>query len=133
MIGAHGHKSTTSWAYNDSRTSLDRYLTLLEHVFLVRRLPAYHTNRIKQITKAPKLLLSDSALLAHVLRAGRERLADDQSLLGTVLECFVGMELAKQLSAARTRASLLHMRTATGAPRSTSSSREPTAAWPASR
>jgi predicted AAA+ superfamily ATPase len=97
------------------RTSLDRYLTLLEHVFLVCRLPAFHTNRIKQITKAPKLLLSDSALLVHVLRANRGRLVDDDSLLGAVLECFVGMELVKQISATRARASLLHMRTAAGA------------------
>lgn len=97
------------------RTSLDRYLTLLEHVFLVRRLPAWHTNRIKQVTKAPKLLVSDSALLAHLLRADRARLAEDASLLGTVVECFVGMELAKQLSAASVRASLHHLRTARGA------------------
>jgi hypothetical protein len=97
------------------RTSLDRYLTLLEHVFLVRRLPAWHTNRIKQITKSPKLLISDSGLLAHLLRADRQRLGEDDSLLGTVLECFVGMELAKQLAASPARASLLHMRTATGA------------------
>jgi uncharacterized protein len=96
------------------RTSLDRYLTLLENVFLLYRLPAWHTNRIKQIAKAPKLLLSDSALLTHLLRTDRERLSDDDSLLGVILESFVGMELAKQLSAASTRASLLHMRTATG-------------------
>ena len=94
---------------------LAAYLTVLEHVFLVRRLPAYHTNRIKQIAKAPKLLLCDSALMAHVLRVDRGRLLDDDALLGAVLECFVGMELAKQLSASSTRASLLHMRTATGA------------------
>jgi uncharacterized protein len=97
------------------RTSLDRYLTLLEHVFLLYRLPAWHTNRIKQIAKAPKLLLCDSALLTHLLQTDRERLSDDDSLLRVVLESFVGMELAKQLSAASTRASLLHMRTATGA------------------
>jgi|SRR6185437_6395268 len=97
------------------RTTLDRYLTLLEHVFLVRRLPACHTNRIKQITKAPKLLLSDSALLTYLLQAGQERLANDQALLGAVLECFVGMELTKQLSATGHRASLLHFRTAAGA------------------
>ena len=98
----------------DDVEDLDRYLTLLEHVFLVLRLPAWHTNRIKQITKTPKLLLSDSALLTHLLRTDRRRLADDDSLLGAVLECFIGMELAKQLSAASTRASLLHMRTSTG-------------------
>jgi hypothetical protein len=96
------------------RTSLDRYLTLLEHVFLVRRLPAWHTNRIKQITKAPKLLISDSALLMHLLRVDRDRLAEDKSLLGAVVECFVGMELAKQITASPARASLLHMRTARG-------------------
>ena len=108
------NKTEVSSSVGIPRTSLDRYLTLLEHVFLLCRLPAWHTNRIKQITKAPKLLLSDSALLAHLLRTDRGRLAEDDSLLGAVLECFVGMELVKQLSAARTRASLLHMRTATG-------------------
>ena len=97
------------------QTSLDRYLTLLEHVFLTCRLPAWHTNRIKQITKAPKLLISDSALLTLLLRTDRERLAEDDALLGAVLECFVGMELTKQLSASSMRASLRHMRTATGA------------------
>jgi predicted AAA+ superfamily ATPase len=97
------------------RTSLHRYLTLLEHIFLVHRVPAWHTNRIKQITKAPKLLVSDSALLSHLLRAGRGRLAGDDTLLGVVLEGFAGMELAKQLSATPApRPTLMHLRTATG-------------------
>jgi uncharacterized protein len=114
-IRAPLNKTQVSSSVGIPRTSLDRYLTLLEHVFLVHRLPAWHSNRIKQITKAPKLLISDSALLAHLLRTDRVRLAADDSLLGAVLECFVGMELAKQLSATRTRASLRHMRAATGA------------------
>jgi predicted AAA+ superfamily ATPase len=97
------------------RTSLDRYLTLLEHVFLVRRLPAWHTSLVKQITKAPKLLLSDSAVLAHLMQADRRRLGEDNSLLGAVVECFAGMELAKQIAASPGRASLRHMRTARGA------------------
>jgi uncharacterized protein len=109
------NKTDLSSSVEIPRTSLDRYLTLLEHVFLTSRLPAWHTNRIKQITKAPKLLISDSALLVHLLRTDRERLASDDALLGVVLECFVGMELTKQLSAASTRASLRHMRTAAGA------------------
>ena len=108
------NKTQVSSSVGIPRTSLDRYLTLLEHVFLICRLPAWHSNRIKQITKAPKLLISDSALLTHLLRTDRVRLGEDDSLLGAVLECFVAMELTKQLSASRTRASLLHMRTATG-------------------
>jgi uncharacterized protein len=76
---------------------------------------AFHSNHIKQLAKAPKLLVCDSAQLCHLLGADRARLSNDDSLLGTVLECFLGMELVKQLSASRTRASLEHMRTATGA------------------
>jgi predicted AAA+ superfamily ATPase len=109
------NKTEVSSSVGIPRTSLDRYLTLLEHVFLVHSLPAWHTNRIKQITKAPKILLSDSALLTHLLRTNPGRLAEDDMLLGSVLECFAGMELVKQLSATSTRATLMHMRTATGA------------------
>jgi uncharacterized protein len=109
------NKTEVSSSVGIPRTSLDRYLTLLEHVFLVRRLPAWHTNLIKQITKSPKLLISDSAVLAHLLHTDRKRLGEDDSLLGSVVECFAGMELAKQISASRARASLLHMRTAKGA------------------
>lgn len=114
-IRAPLNKTDVSSSVGIPRTSLDRYLTLLEHVFLVRRLSAWHSSRIKQITKAPKLLVSDSALLTHLLRADPQRLAEDEALLGVVLEGFVGMELAKQLSASTLRASLLHMRTARGA------------------
>ncbi len=108
------NKSDVSSSVGIPRTSLERYLTLLEHVFLVRRLPAWHTNRIKQISKSPKLLISDSAILVNLLRADAKRLRDDEALLGSVLECFVGMELAKQISASPVRAALLHMRTAKG-------------------
>jgi predicted AAA+ superfamily ATPase len=96
------------------RSTLERYLTLLEHGFLAHRVGAFHSNRIKQITKAPKLLVADSALLAHLLHADRGRLAEDPALLGVALECFAGMELAKQLAASQRRATLTHMRTARG-------------------
>ena len=42
------NKTDVSGSVGIPRTSLDRYLTLLEHVFLTRRLPAWHTNRIKR-------------------------------------------------------------------------------------
>jgi predicted AAA+ superfamily ATPase len=50
----------------------------------------------------------------HLLRVDRRRLAEGEPLLGAVVECFVGMELAKQITASPGRASLLHMRTARG-------------------
>ena len=66
------NKTEVSSSVGIPRTSLDRYLTLLEHVFLVHLLPAWHTNRIKQISqgaKAPALGLSP----ADTSAANRQR------------------------------------------------------------
>ncbi len=109
------NKSDLSGAVGVPRTTLDRYLTLLEHVFLIQSLPGWHTNRVKQVTKARKLILVDSGLLAHLLDADPARLERDESLRGIVIECFAGMELTKQLGWSRTSASLFHLRTAKGA------------------
>lgn len=108
------NKADLSSAVGIPRTTLDRYVTLLELAFLVQSLPGWHTSRVKQLTKAPKLLLVDSGLLVHLLDASPERLARDEGLLGTVLECFVGMELVKQLGWSEVRASPFHLRTAAG-------------------
>jgi predicted AAA+ superfamily ATPase len=108
------NRSELSGSLGIPRSSLERYLTLLEHTFLVHRVPAFHSRHVRQIAKAPKLLVADSALLTNLLHADRRRLADDPALLGCALECFVGMELAKQLAASSTRAVLTHMRTARG-------------------
>jgi len=60
-------------------TTLTRYLTLLETLFLLRPLPAWATNRGKRLIRAPKVHLVDTGLVAHLLgldagglaRAGR--------------------------------------------------------------
>jgi len=44
-----------------------RYAELLEGSFLVRRLPPWHANIGKRMTKSPKILLRDSGLLHHIL------------------------------------------------------------------
>lgn len=109
------NKADLSGAVGIPRSTLDRYLTVLEHAFLVQTLPGWHTRRVKQVTKAPKLLLVDSGLLVQLLDASAARLAREESLLGSVVECFAGMELVKQLGWSETRATLFHFRTAKGA------------------
>lgn len=95
-------------------SSIERYLTLLERVFLVRRLPAWHNRLGPRFVKAPKLLLCDSGLLCHLLRWGGGRLLSDSTSFGLALESFVGMELAKAADLdGSTR--LMHYRTSKGA------------------
>ena len=46
--------------------TVQRYLDILEHTFMVRRLSPFHANVKKRLVKAPKVYLRDSGLL-HVL------------------------------------------------------------------
>jgi len=66
------------------------------------------------LAKAPKLLLNDSALLAHLIGADVERLRDDPGLGGGILENFVAMELLKQRGWSKLQPNLFHFRTHNG-------------------
>ena len=96
------------------QTTLRRYLTLLETAFLLVPVPAWSSNLGKRMVKAPKLAMSDTGLLTHLLGANEARLAEDSSLLGRVLENFVVTELRKQATWGRTRPQLFHFRTQAG-------------------
>lgn len=95
-------------------TTLRRYLALLEIAFLVQTLPAWSVNLGKRLVKAPKVLLSDSGLMAYLLGISGERLALNSTLSGPLLENFVAMELRKQITWSRTRPGMFHFRTAVG-------------------
>ncbi len=97
------------------QTTLKRYMALMETTFLVRLLPAWFSNIGKRLAKAPKLLLIDTGLLAHLLEANANRLRRDRTLLGHVLENFAAMELVKQLGWSARRCRLFHFRTESGA------------------
>ena len=97
------------------QTTLKRYVTLMETTFLVRLLPPWFSNIGKRLTKAPKLLLGDTGLLAHLLEADPDRLGRDRTLFGHALENFAAMELLKQLGWSERRCRLFHFRTQGGA------------------
>ena len=96
-------------------TTLTRYLALLETVFLVHRLPAWSRNLGQRLVKAPKLHLVDTGLACHLLGANAQRLSDDRSLLGRLLESYVVSELHKQVSWTDPGMTLYHLRNAAGA------------------
>lgn len=95
-------------------TTLQRYLALFEAVFLIQRVPAWSANHGKRMTKAPKLMMTDSGLMARLLRVDAAKLLDDPNFSGRLLENFVGSELLKQASWDPDKPSLLHYRTAAG-------------------
>ena len=93
------------------QTTLKRYFTLLETLFLVARLPSWEKNPGKRLVKAPKVFLPDSGLLAHLAGWTAEGLARQPGLPGGLVETFVLSELSKHLAFSRLRPGLWHYRT----------------------
>jgi hypothetical protein len=94
-----------------AQTTLKRYLSLLETVFLVQTLPAWSGNLGKRFVKMPKMFLSDSGLAADLLNLTLERVIREPGGFGPVLENFVAQELRKQAAWSRQRPQLFHWRT----------------------
>lgn len=91
--------------------TIGRYLGLLEEVFLIKRVPAWSRNLNTRATGTPKVAMVDSGVAANLLGFDAERLLEPGSPFGQLLEGFVAMELARQLTWSEELADLYHYRT----------------------
>jgi hypothetical protein len=96
---------------NLTQTTLKRYFTLLETLFLVYRLPSWERNPGKRLVKSPKVFLSDTGLLAHLANWTAERMGVENGLPCGLVESFVLGELLKHLAFSAQRLTLWHYRT----------------------
>jgi len=94
--------------------TVKRYLALFEALYLTQRLAPWSGSPTKRLSKTPKLFLTDTGLMAHLLDASPERLRAAPTLLGPLLENFAVMEIRKQLGWNRTRVAMFHYRSHAG-------------------
>ena len=87
-----------------------RYVALLEQVFLVSTLQPWYTNALKRIAKTPKLHFLDSGLLAAVRGLSFDRVRADRGELGAVLGSFVFSEVLKLMTASDLQLAAYHFR-----------------------
>ncbi|MGW0807085.1 ATP-binding protein [Nonomuraea sp. NPDC002799] len=97
-----------------SSKTINRYLVLLEEVFLIKRIPAWSRNLSSRAIGTPKVAFVDSGVAANLLGTDARGLIRPNSVFGPLLEGFVLMELARQLTWANERAELYHYRTKDG-------------------
>jgi uncharacterized protein len=97
-----------------SAPTAHRYLALLEEVFLIKRIPAWSRNLSQRAVRTPKVAFVDSGVAANLLGADARNLIRPAGQFGPLLEGFVLMELARQLTWSRQRAELFHYRTKDG-------------------
>ena len=79
-------------------TTLKRYVTLLEHIFLIVKIPAWTKNTEGQFVKSPKVYLNDTGLLNHLIGLEDKSFLEQRSNAGAYLENFIIMEIIKQMS-----------------------------------
>ncbi|AYD47789.1 ATP-binding protein [Arachidicoccus soli] len=95
-------------------TTLQRYMALLEQVFLINKIPAWTPNAEGKYVKSPKIYINDSGLLSY-LRGEGKRLLEDRTTAGLILENFVSMEIIKQITWSDTYLKPYHFSTHKGA------------------
>ncbi len=78
------------------RLTIKKYMALLEQLFLVEQLPAWHSKEYKRLVKTPKLHSIDTGMMCAVRGLNRERLLKQPGDFGLLLESFVYNELRKQ-------------------------------------
>ncbi|MGB0934530.1 MAG: ATP-binding protein [Alphaproteobacteria bacterium] len=78
--------------------AIQKYLQLLEQLFLLETLPAWHSNEYKRLVKAPKMHLADTGIISSIRGLTKDMLIKNPHEMGSLLETFVYNELRKQAS-----------------------------------
>ncbi len=78
------------------RETVEHYLSVLERLFLIRRLPAWHRNEAKRLIKSPKIHLTDSGLAAVLAGLTADDWLPQRGRFGHLLESFVVQQVVAQ-------------------------------------
>jgi hypothetical protein len=92
------------------KVTIKKYTGLLEQLFLLKLLPAWHTNEYKRLVKTPKLHLTDTGLICAIRNINQAYLLEQPKEIGILLESFVYNELQKQAAWIHQDLSFYHYR-----------------------
>jgi predicted AAA+ superfamily ATPase len=90
--------------------TVEKYIGVLEKLFLVRRLPAWSRNELSRLVKTPKLHFLDAGLQATLTRLTPQLASREHARFGATLESWVHGELLKNLSVTQDAWFLAHYR-----------------------
>jgi len=85
--------SATANALGHTRRTIEKHLSILEKLFLVRQLSAWHSNRNKRLVKTPKIHFCDSGVCAMLADMRPEQWNEERTRFGHLLESFVVQQM----------------------------------------
>ena len=75
----------------------------MKNLLILEALPAWVSNRLLRLIKAPKRYLVEPSIIASVLRLDQAALLWDGNLLGRMIDTFVAAQNRLELSVAQSR------------------------------
>lgn len=90
--------SDLSAPFQMTRQTIHDYVTVLERIFLLDRLPPWHRNQLSRLVKTSKLHVGDTGLACALLGINAVALYGERERFGALLETFVLQELRRQAS-----------------------------------
>lgn len=97
-----------------NRKTAQAYEQLLVNLMVAERVPAWASNRLKRLVRAPKRYLCDAGLLVGGLRLDVTTVLRDGDLLGRLIDTFVAAQVRAELTTSKSRGRLYHLRTQGG-------------------
>jgi uncharacterized protein len=110
-VGSLVNQSEISRESGLNNMTVQRYMALLEILFMMMVQHAWSTNLTKRFIKAPKLYLVDTGLLCWLRAINLENIATHEK--GHILENFVVNELMRQMSWNKNFVRMYHFRSVT--------------------
>ncbi len=107
--GMADHKSIFDAAGIERATAVG-YDSLLEHLMVTERLPAWSANHLSRLVRAPKRHLVEPALIGPLLGIDGRAILRNADLLGRVIESYVLSQLRAELALAEQPIRLFHLR-----------------------
>jgi len=97
-------------ALGHTRATVERHLAILEKLFLIRTLPAWHRNAGKRLIKSPKVHVCDSGVAATLSDLHADHWIQERERFGHLLESFIVQQLVSQAGATQADLRFWHYR-----------------------
>ena len=111
QVGSIVNYSNISRSIGIGDKTIAKYVQLLEALYIIKLIPAYANNRLKRVTKSPKVHFIDSGLASYLLNVDVEAsMLGKNEFLGNLVETFVYTELIKHQSYSEIDVDIFHYR-----------------------
>ncbi|MEY2683812.1 MAG: hypothetical protein RJA09_956 [Pseudomonadota bacterium] len=115
VLAAHAGQLVNHSSYGAalglSGPTAQKYVGILERLFLIRQVPPWSHNALKRLMKSPKLHFLDTGLLAAMRNTTEKQLQMNRLDYGPLLENFVVSEVLKLITWSDKRLRVSHFRT----------------------